>query len=247
MQQTNRFADTEGETTSSYANLPRRNFLTKLFGATAVTAVAASCTKSLTDSGAANASLLGNNANGIANGTISMGSGDYAILNYAYLLEQLEAQFYTMATANYFNNATPQQKMRLAQIRDHEIAHREFFKSALGSYAIPEIMFDLSSIDFSSRYSVLSTARTFEDLGVSAYNGVAQYIVTPDYLVVAGKIVSVEARHAAYVRDLLRPVSFADPLVVDNMGLDKAASPKEVIPNLIPFLPVTLDTSKAPW
>ncbi len=223
MLQTKQNSATEEETVSSPANLPRRNFLTQLLGASAITAVAASCTKSLSDTTAANLMQNGNTANGLVNGTIMMGSGDYAILNYAYLLEQLEAQFYITATANYFMNATAQQKTRLAQIRDHEIAHREFFKTALGSYAIPEITFNLSSIDFSNRFSVLSSARAFEDLGVSAYNGVAKYIVTPDYLVVAGKIVSVEARHAAYIRDLLRPVSFADPLVVDNMGLDQGS------------------------
>ncbi len=247
MLQTKHIPDKREETHNSVTNLPRRNFLTKMFGAAAITAVAASCTKSFTGAEDASAGSLNGGVDGLEAGAISMGSGDYAILNYAYLLEQLEAQFYITVTENFYSGATDEQKTRLAQIRDHEIIHREFFKTALGTYAIPTITFDLSSIDFSNRFSVLSSSRAFEDLGVSAYNGVAKYIVNPDYLTVAGKIVSVEARHAAYVRDMLRPDSFADPLVVDGQGLDGAASPQMVIPNLLPYLPYKLNTSKAPW
>lgn len=247
MLQTKHIPDKGNETIAPVSHLPRRNFLTKMFGAAAITAVAASCTKSFTGGDEASSAALNQNNSTLSAGTVYMGYGDYAVLNYAYILEQLEAQFYTMATESYFSGATDQQKTRLAQIRDHEIAHREFFKTALGKYAVPSIPFNLSSIDFTSRYSVLSTARSFEDLGVAAYNGAAKYIQNADYLTVAGKIVSVEARHAAYIRDLLLPGSFADMLVINGHGLDRAYSPKVVIPALIPYLPVTLDTSKAPW
>ena len=50
---------------------------------------------------------------------------------------------------------------------------------------------------------VLTTARTFEDLGVSAYNGAGQLLALSPFLNHAGKIVSVEARHAATIRNLL--------------------------------------------
>ena len=59
------------------------------------------------------------------------------------------------------------------------------------------------------------TARTFEDLGVSAYNGAGQLLTVAANLLTAGKIVSVEARHAAAIRDLLVPNSFAASDVVD--------------------------------
>ena len=237
----------EREETTSVTNLPRRNFLTKVFGAAALTAGAASCTKSLTGATDVSAAAFDKGSNTLTAGSLNMGNSDYAVLNYAYLLEQLEAQFYTTVTAGYYSGASDWEKTRLAQIRDHEVAHREFFKTALGSYAIPEIMFDLSSVDFTSRTSVLGTARTFEDLGVSAYNGAAKYIKNPDYLTVAGKIVSVEARHAAYIRDLLQPNSFADATVVNGMGLDLVNNPETVLKAVIPFLPFTVNTSKAPW
>jgi hypothetical protein len=69
---------------------------------------------------------------------------------------------------------------------------------------------------------VLGAAKTFEDLGVGAYNGAGKLIKDKGYLLLAGKIVSVEARHAAYIRDLITPGSFAGSDVVNAAGLDQA-------------------------
>jgi hypothetical protein len=69
----------------------------------------------------------------------------------------------------------------------------------------------------------------FEDLGVGAYNGAGVRLTTDAYLVAAGKIVSVEARHAAYVRDLISNGTFASSPQVDANGLDKALTPDVVL------------------
>ena len=161
-------------------------------------------------------------------GTIDVGAGDPGILNFAYALEQLEAAFYIQVNASFYTGATAAEKAILSDIMNHEIAHRDFFKAALGSGAIPALTPDFSSIDFTSRASVLATAKALEDTGVSAYNGAGQYITSPDYLTVAGKIVSVEARHAAAIRDLLNPKSadFAgDDVVAPATGLDFSRTP----------------------
>ena len=161
-------------------------------------------------------------------GAIDVGGGDTGILNFAYALEQLEAAFYIQVNAKFYTNATADEEAILADIMNHEIAHRDFFKKALGSAAIPALTPDFSSIDFTSRASVLGTAKALEDTGVSAYNGAGQYITNSDYLTVAGKIVSVEARHAAAIRDLLNPKSadFAGDDVVDaTTGLDFSRTP----------------------
>ncbi len=171
---------------------------------------------------------------------------DVAILNYAYLLEQLEAAFYIMVATSFYSGATGWEQTRLKQIRDHEIAHREFFKTALGNSAISEIEFDFSSVDFSSRTSVLATAQTFEDTGVSAYNGVAYRLQNPDYLVAAGKIVSVEARHAAYLRELVMLNSFADRSVVDIAGLDLMKTPHDVLNAVKPFIKTSMNFNQLP-
>lgn len=160
---------------------------------------------------------------------VNLGSGDVGILNYAYALEQLEAAFYTKVVASFYGGATELERKYLTSIRNHEIAHREFFKKAIGDKAIGGLLLDFSSIDFTNRASVLGTAKAFEDLGVSAYNGAGELIQSADYLLLAGKIVSVEARHAAAIRDLLQYGSFANSEVVDSQGLDVYRKPKEVL------------------
>src|SRR5699024_10951184 len=130
--------------------------------------------------------------------------------------------------------------------RDHEIAHREFFKAALSTAAIPSLEVNFSSIDFRSRESVLATARAFEDLGVSAYNGAGKLLASADYLTIAGKIVSVEARHAALIRDLIEPGTFASMDAVNAMGLDMARTPNEVLSIAGAFLKTKLNASNLP-
>ncbi|MCQ8780902.1 ferritin-like domain-containing protein [Mangrovibrevibacter kandeliae] len=178
-----------------------------------------------------------------ADGSIDLGMGDVGILNYAYALEQLEAAFYTQVTRTPYRRMSSAERHILRDIRDHEIAHRDFFRAALGRNAIPALTVDFSKVDFGSRDSVLTTARTFEDLGVAAYNGGGQYLKKPEYLLLAGKIVSVEARHAATIRDLIAPFSsaFAGDDVVGIGGLDEAKSPSEVLSAARPFIrtPVT--------
>lgn len=174
-----------------------------------------------------------------SDGTIDLGSGDLGVLNYAYALEQLEAAFYTQVVASPYAGMTRAEREILADIRDHEIAHREFLKAALGGNRIPDLSVNFGAINFGSRESVLTTARTFEDLGVAAYNGGGAAIASPDYLLLAGKIVSVEARHAAVIRDLLAPgtSSFAGDDVVDpQTGLDRALPPSQVLAAAAPFI-----------
>ncbi|MES2703004.1 MAG: ferritin-like domain-containing protein [Bacteroidota bacterium] len=177
---------------------------------------------------------------------INLGSGDIGILNYAYALEQLEAAFYTQVAATPYSGITANETALLTDIRDHEVAHREFFKSALGSNAIPALSVDFSSITFSSRDSVLAAAKAFEDLGVSAYNGAGKLLVSPDYLLLAGKIVSVEARHAAYIRDIISAGTFADSSVIDANGLDKSRTPQEVLAIAGTYVKSKLNASNLP-
>ncbi len=177
---------------------------------------------------------------------VDLGSGDTGILNYAYALEQLEAAFYINVIATPYGKMSELEKGYLTDVRDHEIAHREFFKAALGSSAIQKIEVDFSSVDFRERSSVLGAAKAFEDLGVSAYNGAGQLITNPAYLTLAGKIVSVEARHAALIRDLLAYDSFADMTVINSNGLDQEHSPSEVLAIASPYLKTKLDASHLP-
>jgi len=199
--------------------------------------VLASCVKSVSN--------YKGDGTGPTNGVV-LPAGDVGILNYAYVLEQLEAAFYTLVVADPYENIPSLELSRLTDIRDHEIAHREFLKTALGTSAIQQLNFNFTSVDFTSRASVLATAKTFEDVGVSAYNGAGSLIVSPTYLGLAGKIVSVEARHAAYIRNLITPGSFADMTVVNSMGLDTSRTPMQVLPLAQPFITETINGSALP-
>lgn len=181
--------------------------------------------------------------------TVNLGSGDTGVLNYAYALEQLEAAFYIQAVANPYSGITQDESDILRALRDHEIVHREFFAAALGSDAIPALTPDFSGIDFSSRASVLGTASTFEDLGVSAYNGAGKLFQNTDFLTIAGKIVSVEARHASAIRSLLSPgtAAFAGDDVVDpDSGLGLARTPTQVLSAAGSFITERINFSDLP-
>ncbi len=181
------------------------------------------------------------NTNGVdpvLNGAVDLGTGDVGILNYAYALEQLEAAFYTQVMSNPFSGMTAAETSILTDIRDHEIVHREFFKAALGSSAIMGLTPDFSKVDFTNRANVLLYAKIFEDTGVSAYNGAGRLLKDAANLLLAGKIVSVEARHAAIIRDLINPNSmdFAGDDIIDGSGLGLASTPSTVLRAVQPFI-----------
>ena len=102
---------------------------------------------------------------------VDLGSGDVGVLNYAYALEQLEAAFYTQVLASPYGGMTGRERSLLRDIREHEVAHRNFLARALGGNRIPDLTPNFSAVNFGDRTSVLTTASTFEDLGVAAYNG----------------------------------------------------------------------------
>ena len=180
---------------------------------------------------------------------VDLGKGDFGVLNYAYALEQLESAFYTQVLSTPYSGMTSAERAILTDIRDNEIAHREFFKVALGKKAIPALQVNFTTINFDSRDSVLTTAKTFEDTGTSAYNGAGQLLKNPAFLLIAGKIVSVEARHVATIRDLLQPNSayFSGDDVTDPAtGLDPARLPAEVLPMVAPFIRTPITANKLP-
>lgn len=182
-----------------------------------------------------------------ANASVDVGSGDIGVLNYAYALEQLEAAFYIQVVKTPYTGMTATELSAFTDIRDHEVLHREFLKAALGANAIVALSVNFSSIDFTSKTSVLAAAKGFEDTGVSAYNGVAYILTNPTYLTLAGKIVSVEARHAAFIRDMVSYNSFADTTVVDSTNaLDLTRKPSQVLPIVAAYLTTSVTANNLP-
>ncbi|NMH27066.1 ferritin-like domain-containing protein [Flavobacterium silvaticum] len=175
------------------------------------------------------------NLPGVRNGKFDLGGGDFGVLTYAYALEQLEADFYTRVVGSAgFASFSEEARDILSDIHKHEVIHREFFKSTLNSLlpsanVLPALEFAYAGVNFDSESSVLATAAVLEDTGVAAYNGGGQYIADSAYLVIAGQIVSVEARHASAIRDLINPGSTDFANTADANGLDPAKNPSEII------------------
>ncbi len=179
--------------------------------------------------------------------SVSLGTGDTAVLNYAYVLEQLEAAFYIQVARTPYTGITTPELQILTDIRDHEVIHRDFLETALGADAVSKLEFDFTNIDFTSRSEVLNAAKGFEDLGVSAYNGAGPLLTDANLLAALGSIVSVEARHAAVLRDILAPknaaAGFAGDDVVDVNGLDRSALPSQVLASATDLTHATITSS----
>jgi hypothetical protein len=172
---------------------------------------------------------------------------DTGLMNYIYVLEQLEAAFYTKAAQNLAAGFSPAQSVFFTDIKWHEIAHAEFFKTLLGPAGIATLEFDFSSIDFSNVTAVLTTAKTLEDLGLAAYNGAIEKAKESYCLIILSQIVSVEARHAAWIATQLEPSSFANLTELNALGadaakgLDVALSPDKVLAQVGKYIKTKLN------
>ena len=131
------------------------------------------------------------------------GGGDVGVLNFALTLEYLEAAFYEQALKET-KGLSGEVKELATTLRDNETEHVDALTKAIeGAGGMPVKAPGVDFGDaFASQSSFLKLAQTFEDLGVSAYNGAATEIKSKDVLAAAGSIVQVEARHAAAIRAL---------------------------------------------
>ncbi|HEX2126801.1 MAG TPA: ferritin-like domain-containing protein [Thermoleophilaceae bacterium] len=158
------------------------------------------------------------------------GGGDVGVLNFALTLEYLEAAFYTQALKET-RGLSGEAKEIATTLRDNETEHVDALTAAIkeaGGTPVQAPGVDFGQA-FASQDAFLKLAQTFEDLGVSAYNGAATQIQSPEVLGSAGAIVQVEARHAAAIRALrgedITPGAF-----------DEALEKEEVLEAAKPFI-----------
>lgn len=178
--------------------------------------------------------------------TLTFNADDVGIINFALLLEELEAAFYAAVLKS--NRITDTKELDyIKALGAHEASHAKLLRQALGSSAVfeaPELSFNPTGLGalLRDRDSILNAAVTLEDVGVHAYNGAGPSLKNPAFLLAAGSIVSVEARHAAGVRALLqRPTTEPDSdraitdsdLVADNpfrgRAYDELYTPKQIV------------------
>ena len=129
----------------------------------------------------------------------ALARSDVDILNYALGLEYLQAAFYTEAEQG---KALTGKTRRAANVVGAvERAHVAAFLKLLGSQAIKRPTFDFQGVT-ENQQAFLKTAVAFEDLAVAAYKAQAPRLRSDAVLAAAVGIHSVEARHAAWMRQL---------------------------------------------
>ncbi|NEQ29083.1 MAG: ferritin-like domain-containing protein [Microcoleus sp. SIO2G3] len=164
--------------------------------------------------------------------TLTFNADDVGILNFALLLEELESAFYA-AAARSSAIRDPREREYLQVLGRHEATHVTFLRNVLGNNVIfrtQDLRFNRAGLArlLRSRDSILAAAVSLEDTGVHAYNGAGPSLTNPTYILAAGSIVSVEARHAAGVRALLRRSA------TETMN-DQAINSSNLNPDLNPF------------
>ncbi len=146
-------------------------------------------------------------------------SQDVEILNFALLLEYLESEFYVDAVNK---GALSGKTLEFATtVRDHELAHVNFLKQALGSAARAKPEFDFKGTT-SDAAKFRATAVVLEDTGVAAYDGQGPRL-RKKTLAAAAQIVSVEARHAAWIRHIVAAPAY--PNAPDDYPAPAALNP----------------------
>ncbi|MFN2398194.1 MAG: ferritin-like domain-containing protein [Gemmatimonadaceae bacterium] len=160
------------------------------------------------------------------------------VLDFAFLLENLEAEFYKAvlgeSTVAAYNTAfapvralVPAKALAtITQIRTHEVAHVSFLRGQLDTMGGPARVWAAADFDFTggngSQTGPFARATTdlqfllvatqgFEDTGVRAYKGQAGNLISNDAVLEAAlRIHSVEARHAAQIRKIRRENGASD-------------------------------------
>lgn len=137
------------------------------------------------------------------------------VLNYALKLEYLEAAFYNAGVASSLAFSTAE-KSALVTIQGHENAHVTFLQGILKSAAVAQTTQGTNGkYDFTAGGTFptvltnvdtyFAVAQAFEDTGVRAYKGQAGFLAGNQVALTAAlDIHSVEARHAAAIRQIRR-------------------------------------------
>ena len=133
---------------------------------------------------------------------------DAKILQLVLQLEYTQVAFYEQALRDAGLKGDLREFAQTAL--DHERQHLAAIKQALGAKAGAKPSFDFG-LKTKSADAFTPAAIELEDTAVGAYNGQATNL-TKGTLAAAAQIVSVEARHAAWMRAIIGEVAAPDPV-----------------------------------
>lgn len=133
-----------------------------------------------------------------ARGPSSLPDHDRRILRFALELERLQSEFY--ADAIRAGKLTGEVRQFAEIVGREEQAHRHYLQKALGSTTGSTQRYRFGDALHSDR-SFIAVAVKLEDTGLAGYNGQAANLSRSTLRSVA-RVISVEARHAAWARAL---------------------------------------------
>ncbi len=161
-------------------------------------------------------------------------ASDVDILNFALILEHLEAEFYVRAVdahlrRPYLKRQVPELAARL---RDDERAHVVAISQRiqeLGGTPVAKPVFQFPAEAFISEVAFLDLSGTLEQNGVSAYLGAAPRVKGRGVLRFAASIYGIEARHTAMIR-------YVSGRTGAPASLETPASATEIATRSAPFI-----------
>jgi Ferritin-like domain len=133
---------------------------------------------------------------------------DLQILQLVMQLEYTQVAFYEQAVREA--GLTGDLREFAQTSLGHEREHLSAIRGALGAKTVPRPRMEFGA-KTKSASAFISAATELEDLAVAGYNGQATNL-TKHTLAAAAEIVSVEARHAAWVRAIAGEVAAPDPV-----------------------------------
>jgi rubrerythrin len=173
-------------------------------------------------------SAAGAAAAGLASASRSSGSSlsshDREVLEFALKFEQLQAAFYSQALRD--GKLTGQTRQFAETVGKEEQAHLTYVQKALGSAgSAPTFRFGDAT---TSNAKFIAAAVKIEDTGLAAYNGQTGNLGRETLKSVA-RVISVEARHAAWARSLAGDLPAPAPV---DTPISAAAALKTLKPYL---------------
>ena len=173
---------------------------------------------------------------------LALPAGDSGLLYYAYLLALAQTTLFQKVVDAPPADLTTAERAVFADLRDHKVVHQQTIRYLIDPAGAAQLLptdfaFSLTKFTLTTRAGVLAAAQQLADLAAAAYPVLLPLFTTsriPQRALLL-KMSSVQGRHAAAVRDLLAPGSFASSDVVDSAGQLLTKTPTEVTAALAPY------------